>query len=305
MTPANTHTRLIQRFSLLPMEPMKKHTSFRVGGPADLMALPRTGRELRDLIQSARQHRLPITIIGGGSNILVPDRGIRGLVIVLKNLRSSIQLKGNTLLEASAGEPLARIVSSAVDQGLSGLEFAAGIPGTLGGAVMMNAGTADRWISHVLDSVDVLDLNTLELKILKKEEMDFSYRNLSLPDKVILSVRLKLEPGDPELIRDRFEKNLKAKKKTQPVSLASGGCFFKNPGPDQSAGKLIDQAGLKGMRVNDAQVSDCHANFIINRGNASCKDILALEKIIREKVWEKFNIRLETEVKVVDDGKKE
>ena len=305
MTLAQKHSRLIRNFGLLTQEPMRKYTTFRVGGPADLLALPHTGRELRDLIQSARARHLPITIVGGGSNLLVSDQGIRGLTIVLKNLRSSILIKGDTCLETSAGESLARVVNFAMTRGLSGLEFAAGIPGTLGGAVIMNAGTADNWMSHVLESVDFLDLETLELKILKKRDMEFSYRKLNFSGGVIVTVRLELERDTPETIRNRFEMNLKNKNKTQPVSQASAGCFFKNPGPDQSAGKLIDQAGLKGMRVNDAQVSDRHANFIINRGNASCKDILALESMVREKVWEKFNIRLEAEVKVVGDGKED
>ncbi len=304
MSAATTHTRLIRQFGLLPMEPLKKHTRFRVGGPAELLALPGSGSELRDLVLAARQHKLCVTLLGGGSNVLVSDKGIRGLVIGLKNLRSAIVLKGKNGLEAAAGEPLSRVVSFAVKRGLAGLEFAAGIPGTIGGAVMMNAGTAAHGICEILDSVDVLDLTSLELKILKKKDLDFSYRHLNLPKAVIISVRAKLETENPAKVKARFEANLEAKNTSQPVSQASAGCFFKNPDPSTPAGKLIDQAGLKGMRVNDAQVSRQHANFIINRGKATCKDILDLKSMIQEKVFEKFNIKLETEVRLVGNEKK-
>ncbi len=287
-----------EQFSLLSMEPLKKYTSFRVGGPADLLALPGSVQQLKDLLKAARQRQIPVTILGGGSNTLVSDEGIRGLVLVLKRFRARLDVVEARRVKALCGEALAAVVRFSSDQGLSGLEFAAGIPGTIGGAVMMNAGTKDKWMSHVLSSIDVMDPESLEVETIPAKDLRFEYRKLGLPGKIIISAMLDLVPGDPAAIKEKIRSHQERKRLTQPIAEASGGCFFKNPSPDNPAGKLIEEAGLKGMELNGAKVSDLHANFIVNTGGASCRDILALSEKVKQTVFETFNITLETEVKV-------
>ncbi len=236
MTADKKYKRLQKTFGLLAGEPLSKHTSFRVGGPADLLALPSNRPTLAALLSTAKKEGIPVTIIGGGSNILVSDKGIRGLVIILRELKSfpwlsdddhtNVTKQDETTIGADAGERLSTVCRFAMDQGLSGLEFAAGIPGTLGGAIMMNAGTAGWDISSVIASVDVIDTQSLTYHTIKKENLAFSYRNLDVKDKIIVGANLTLAQADPELIKKTFYKSLKLKKATQPVSLASAGCFF-------------------------------------------------------------------------------
>ncbi len=287
-----------EQFSLLSMEPLKKYTTFRVGGPADLLAVPGSVQQLKDLLKAARQRQIPVTILGGGANTLVSDEGIRGLVLVLKRLRARLDVVDAHKVMAFSGESLAAVVRFSSDQGLSGLEFATGIPGTIGGAVIMNAGTKDKWMSHVLSSIDVMDPESLEVETIPAKDLRFEYRKLDLPGKIIISVMLDLVPGDPGAIKEKIQAHQEQKRLTQPIAEASAGCFFKNPSPDKPAGKLIEEAGLKGMELNGAKVSDLHANFIVNTGNASCKDILALSEKVKQAVFETFNITLETEIKV-------
>lgn len=303
------HTSLEKAFGLLTQEPLGRYTSFRVGGPADLLALPKERSTLLALLQAARNSDLPVTILGGGTNTLISDKGIRGLVIVLTALKSfpwvlennEFQAGDQKILRADAGERLSTVCKFALAQGLSGLEFAAGIPGTLGGAIYMNAGTARQEISHVISSVDLIDTRTLTVQTLERKDLAFSYRKLDATDKIVVSACLALTPSDPAMIQKTFEANLLLKKKNQPVSLASAGCFFKNPSAQNPAGRLIEQAGLKGKRINDAQVSDRHANYIVNIHQARCEDILALKTLVQQTVFEKFGIMLETEVQVIGE----
>ncbi len=305
------YNRIQKTFGLLPREPLSKHTSFKVGGPADLLGLPSNRQTLAALLSTAKKENIPVTIMGGGTNLLVSDKGIRGLVIILRELKSFPWIEENNLDEnakeekkiicADAGERLSTVCRFAMDQGLAGLEFAAGIPGTLGGAIMMNAGTASWEISQVIGSVDLIDTNSLTYHTIKREALAFSYRNLDLKDKIIVGASLTLTQTDPEIIKKIFYQSLKNKKSSQPVSLASAGCFFKNPSPHIPAGKLIENAGLKGMQINDARVSDIHANFIVNTCNARCEDILALKRLVQKTVFEKYQIKLETEVRVTGE----
>ncbi|MBA3011840.1 MAG: UDP-N-acetylmuramate dehydrogenase [Proteobacteria bacterium] len=309
MTADKNHSRLKENFKLLSQEPLRRYTSFRVGGPADLLGLPKDRQSLVDLLLAAKKENIPVSIIGGGTNILVSDKGIRGLVIVLsefKSLPCRVEAPQNTQKDtktiiADAGERLSTVCNFAMDQGLSGLEFAAGIPGTLGGAIMMNAGTATWNISQAVASVETIDTKTLLYQTLEKKDLAFSYRKLCLEDNILLGAHFTLTTADPKLIRKRFDQQMKNKKATQPVSLASAGCFFKNPPNNLPAGKLIEDAGLKGKKINGAMVSELHANFIINTGNARCADILALKRLIQKTVFEKFQIQLETEVKVTGE----
>lgn len=293
-------------FQLAANVPMSQHTRFKVGGPADLLALPRTLQELKSMLAAAREASVPVTIVGGGCNLLVSDLGIRGLVVVTTRLKSGIRSEPpadkKIHLHMGAGERLSTVCQYALTHGLSGLEFCAGIPGTLGGAVMMNAGTASQGIGQAVHCLEVLDLNTLAVSSLKKQDLGFSYRRLDLADHLILNITLELVPGDPDQIKQVFESNLRQKHKTQPMALPSAGCFFKNPGSDNPAGKLIQEAGLKGKTIRGARVSEIHANYIVNCGHATCRDILALKAHIQEQILDRFGIFLETEVQITGDG---
>lgn len=297
---------LQKAFDLATGVPMSSHTRLKVGGPAELLAQPRTRQELVRLLERARKVDVPVTIVGGGCNLLVSDQGIRGLVVVTTRLTSGIRMEPGpgdiTHLFVEAGEPLPKVCIHAVQHGLAGLEFCAGIPGTMGGAVFMNAGTADQWIGESVACLDLLDLDTLAVQTLEKENLKFSYRRLSLKNQMILGITLTLSKGDPALIEQRYDALLRRKKTTQPVNLPSAGCFFKNPDPDHPAGRLIEGAGLKGKTIRGAQVSPIHANYIVNLGHATCQDILALKQYIQAQVWERYRIVLETEVISTGEG---
>ena len=281
---------------------LDRFTSFRVGGPADLLARPETIEELVSMVTTARQHNIPVTLLGGGTNTLISDKGIRGLVIVLTALKTGpkmIRTGPANRVGALAGERLSTLCRFAMDKGLSGLEWAAGIPGTLGGAMMMNAGAHGSDMAAVTESVEILENNIC--RTIAAKDLGFSYRGLDLKDGILLKAVIALTPADPEKIKTQFQKNLAAKRCSQPVSQASGGCFFKNPSQDKPAGYLIEQAGLKGYALKGAMVSDLHANFIINHDNARCKDILALKQMVQDRVYDQFGIRLESEVKAIGE----
>ncbi|WDP85483.1 MAG: UDP-N-acetylmuramate dehydrogenase [Desulfobacter sp.] len=304
MNTAFTNSKILKGVDLRTNHALARYTSFQVGGPADFFAKPSTREELASLIRIARKEGLPITVLGGGTNTLISDQGIRGLVLVLTRLKATPQLepglaKDQTKLGALAGDSLAAICRFAMENSLSGLEWAAGIPGTIGGAVMMNAGSGKKEISHLIESVEVFDLNTLSWKTIKAKNLNFRYRSLELEDTILIKAWLALTPTDPGQIQKAHQAHLEAKRASQPVSQASGGCFFKNPSSHPSAGRLIEEAGLKGYTLNGAMVSALHANFIINYDNATCKDILALKQVIQDQVYKKFGIKLKSEVKAI------
>jgi len=300
-------------FGAQSQKAMDRHTSFRVGGPADLLVQPETLDQMIAVVKAAHKAQLPITIIGGGTNVLVSDKGIRGLVIILTRLRQEIEQttpsrtpsndepEDRIYLTVLAGESLNHLCRYAADHGLAGLEWAAGIPGTVGGAVMMNAGAFGSDMSRVVTEIEVLDLATLKTIVLSAKDLPFSYRKLALENSIVLKVRLGLAKADAETIKEEFNRNLKTKQSTQPVSQASAGCFFKNPPGGKPAGFLIEQAGMKRAQYNGAMVSDLHANFIVNQGNARASDILNLAGQVRKSVYEKFGINLKEEVKTIGD----
>ena len=292
---------LVQEFNLLVDEPLKKYTSFKIGGPADLLAMPKDKLELNKLLTKSAALNIPVTLFGGGTNILITDKGIRGLVVITKFLKSKIHIIQSNLQDktiyAATGDRLSKVCLFAIEHSLSGLEHAAGIPGTVGGAIMMNAGTRFWDISNIIESIDVLDQKTLIFKILKRKELDFSYRQLNQSG-IIVAATFKLTEKPRKEIKKTFKENLVKKNAAQPVFAASAGCFFKNPSLGKSAGELIEKSGLKGMRINDAMVSLKHANFIVNTNNASCEDILLLKQHIQKVVFKKFHIKLETEVRL-------
>jgi UDP-N-acetylmuramate dehydrogenase len=308
MKPHPGISELKKAFDLASDVPMATHTRFKVGGAADLLAQPKTREELIRLLRAARRMSVPVTLVGGGCNLLVSDQGVRGLVVVTTRMKSGIRTKtrpdGKVHLFMEAGERLYTVCTHAVRHGLTGLEFCAGIPGTMGGAVIMNAGTASRGIGECVHSLDVLDLTTLAPDTLEKKDLVFSYRRLNLKNHLILGITLTLSPGDPSQIRETHTDILTRKQSSQPMDLPSAGCFFKNPDPDHPAGKLIEDAGLKGKTIRGAQVSPLHANYIVNLGHATCKDILALKQHIQQQVWDRYRIVLETEVITTGDGMK-
>jgi UDP-N-acetylmuramate dehydrogenase len=292
---------LVQEFNLLVDEPLKKYTSFKIGGPADLLALPKDKLELKKLLQKALDLDIPVTLFGGGTNILITDKGIRGLVVITKFLTSKINITrtdhpGKSIY-VGAGERLSRVCRFAIDHSLSGLEYAAGIPGTVGGAIMMNAGTKSWQMSDIVESIEILNKDTLDFETRQKKDLDFSYRQLDFSG-IIMAATLVLTTKPCGQIEKIFKENLIRKNDSQPVFAASAGCFFKNPAPGKSAGELIEKSGLKGMRINDAMVSEKHANFIVNTNNATCEDILLLKQHVQKIVFKKYQIKLQTEVRI-------
>ena len=292
-------------------EPMSRHTSLRVGGPAEAFATPENVEDLETLVKWSWDRGLSYLIIGKGTNLLVKDNGVHGIVIVLtKCLKKIDQTDTNTdgvIVTAMAGANLKALCSYALKQGLEGMNFALGIPGTVGGGIMMNAGTSHGSMENVLKSINVL-LPTGDTRRIKKEALDFDYRKLSWSPEltdghrdqtVILDGRFCLCPSDPEALKKTAREIIRTRKKRQPIGLPSAGCFFKNPASGETAGKLIEMAGLKGKSVGGAKISSKHANFFINRHKASAADFLALINLAEKVVLEKFNVHLEREVKVV------
>ncbi len=305
----NLYQELKAKFKLKADEPMARHTSFGVGGPADLFAVPDSREALLQLVSEVSGSNLPVTIIGSGTNLLVRDKGIRGLVISLKRMKETIETVNETtdtlLVKASAGIRLGSICRYTLDHGLKGMNFAAGIPGTLGGAVMMNAGTPLGSMSDVLEGLEIVNPDGTLID-LEKSKLIFSYRNLSFNPEtgidskavIVLSALLKMEKNDPGKLKAEYDLLMERRRATQPVTAKTAGCFFKNPDPKRPAGLLIDQAGLKGTRVGNAMVSPVHANYIVNIGGATAKEILALKSLVQERVFNQFGITLETEVRI-------
>ncbi len=275
-------------------EPMKKHITFKVGGPADYLVTPTTKEELIECLKLD----IPKFILGNGSNLIVKDGGIRGLVIKTSKL-NKVELIEENIIEAEAGSYLSTIASLAKKNSLTGFEFASGIPGSFGGAVMMNAGAYGGEIKDVVFETTYIDEN---FEVKTTTEHEFSYRKsmFTNTNKVILSSKIKLEKGDFEAIDARMKELSEARRTKQPLSYPSAGSTFKRP-EGYFAGKLIEDSELKGFSIGGAQVSELHAGFVINTGNATAKDILDLIKHIQTTVMNKFGVALETEVKIVGE----
>jgi len=288
-------------------EPMSGHTSFRIGGNADALVAPADRQDLVALLQDLRDQRIPFVVLGGGTNLLVRDGGFRGVVVSLNKMasveitREYRSLGGSfAVITAEAGAMLARLLSFAVKQGLTGLEFATGIPGTVGGAVCMNAGTARGEMGDCIDTVTLVS-PAGELILRHREEMGFGYRTANVPDDhVVLEAKILLRYSDAAKIKARVKQIMAGRKERQPWGLPNAGSVFKNP-LDESAGKLIESAGLKGLTAGGAQVSDKHANFIVNTGHATAADVLKLMDLIKEKVLDVHRVRLEPEIKIIGE----
>ena len=291
-------TKSIEDFSeiLLRNEPMAPHTWLKLGGPAQYFLTPRTDAELLDVVSVCRQQKIPVHILGAGSNLLVRDEGVQGAVVrVMEPLLSGVTIDG-TSVTARAGTLLSHVIAEAVRAGLGGVEHLVGIPGTIAGAIVGNSGGRTGDIGQLVTSVQVLTQDgTVTTRL--GDELSFSYRRSSIQDLLVLSATLKLTKDDSEELTRRMRKNWIMKRSTQPLADQSAGCIFRNP-RGLSAGALIEQCGLKGMSVGKARISERHANFIVTDAGATSREVEQLISRIQKAVAEKFAVDLELEIKV-------
>ncbi|MBW3623556.1 MAG: UDP-N-acetylmuramate dehydrogenase [Armatimonadetes bacterium] len=278
-------------------EPLGRYTTFRIGGPADGYAEPQDRDDLARLLLWARDRDLPITVLGGGSNLLISDEGVRGLVIRLNRLKA-LRFEGNDVI-AEAGLPLVSFLRRVADRGLAGMEGVVGVPGAVGGALVMNAGTPHGEFGDHLIEAEIMQPDGTLLTV-PREYLGLGYRSSQLKERgeMVVSVRLRLLPGDPEAVRAEMEKLDVHRHETQPLKIPNAGCIWKNPKP-HAAGRLVDEAGCKGMREGGAEVSTVHGNFIVNHGGAAAADVIRLMKRVRARVEDVSGIRLEPEVQLM------
>ncbi len=283
---------------IITNEPMSKHTSFRIGGPAEFFVKPLNKEELREVLNWAKTNMLPVFIIGNGTNILVSDDGIEGVVIKLSKAFDEVKFSGNNAL-AGAGAGLQNFLEEAMKRNLGGLEFAWGIPGAIGGSIAMNAGSNSHFISTKVEYVDVMDYEGKEYKLLHDSlKFDYRYSILQIEPLILIDSLFTLDIKDSNYISMEKEMNLKARWEKQPVNYPCAGSVFKNP-PTTYAGKVLEESGCKGLRVGDAMISEKHANFIVNLGSATAKDVLNLIKEAQARVYKHKDLILELEIKLV------
>lgn len=279
-------------------ESMAKHTTFQIGGPAQFFVTPNTIEEIGQVLQLCKAQRVPVFVLGRGSNLLVSDAGMEGVVLQIYDNYSDYSINGKQI-KAQAGVMLSKLGYAAKEESLTGFEFAAGIPGTLGGAIMMNAGAYGGEMKDIITAVQLMDEdgNLLEKSC---EEMEFSYRHSILTEQklIVLGATITLEKGDKKAIEARMKELASARRTKQPLEFPSAGSTFKRP-EGYFAGKLIMDAGLRGYQVGGAQISEKHCGFVINKGDATAADVLQLVEDVKTKVYEKFQVDLEPEVKLV------
>ena len=292
----------VDETSLRRDEPLCAHTTFRIGGPCDLMIVPKTQQQIVDTVQTLRACKAPFVILGNGSNVLVHDNGIRGCVIKLTNTGEEVVVdRAHARVYAGAGETMMAIASRCAREGLAGLESASGIPGTLGGAIYMNAGAYGQEMKDVVYAVRVLTREG-EVREISHAQMHFGYRSSAAQQNgwMILGATLQLAPDAPAAIAARIADFTRRRREKQPLMYASAGSTFKRP-EGHFAAKLIDDAGLKGVHVGDAEVSTMHAGFIVNKGNATYADVMALMQLVQRTVMEKFGVQLLPEVRLLGE----
>ena len=292
--------KMIDKEKILFDEPMKKHTTFRIGGPADYFIVPTEIEEIRAVVSLCEEMGMPYYVIGNGSNLLVADKGFRGVILQIYKAMNQVKIEGN-VITAQAGASLAQIAKEALEHALTGFEFAAGIPGTLGGAVRMNAGAYGGEIKDILTKATVLTKEG-EVVELSKEELEFGYRTsiIERTGQIVLKAEIELSPGKREEIKAVMDDLRKKRVSKQPLEFPSAGSTFKRP-EGYFAGKLIQDAGLKGFRIGGAQVSEKHSGFVINTGNATAADVMELMRQINEKVTARFGVSLEPEVRRIGE----
>lgn len=291
---------IVSEEDILTKEYMKNHTSFKIGGSADFLVTPRTVDQIQNLIKTLKKENIPVFIMGNGSNLLVSDKGIRGVVIKLSKNFSSFSISGDEVT-AQSGILLSTLSKSIVNESLSGFEFASGVPGTIGGAVTMNAGAYDSEMKNIVEEVVAMDMDG-NIKTFTNQEMNFRYRKSRVTDEtlVVLEAKLKLDKGNIEDIKAKIDDFTVRRTTKQPLTAYSAGSTFKRP-EGYFAGKLIEDAGLKGIIMRNAAVSSLHSGFVINTGDATCENILELIEFIKLTVFSKFGVMLEEEVRVVGE----
>ena len=281
-------------------EPMKKHTTFKIGGPADYLIFPSSMQEVTLIFDLLRKYKIPFTVLGNGSNVLVLDKGIRGAVVKFNSPMSWIRQAGNTII-AGAGALLKDVSQFAADCGLTGMEFAIGIPGSIGGAVFMNAGAYDGEMKPIVSGVRAAAASG-KLVAYSHDDLDFGYRHSVFQDngQAICEVEISLQPGDPAAIREKMDSFTERREKKQPLEMPSAGSTFKRP-EGYFAGTLIEQTGLKGFSVGGAQISAKHAGFVVNSGEATATDVLNLIHEVQRRVYEKNGVKLFPEVRILGE----
>ena len=311
----------IDKEKILYNEPMKKHTTFKVGGPAECLIKISSKKDLKEILKFANENNIQITVLGNGSNVLVQDKGIKGITLIIKIEKIEIENQAENLnnnkgknkeensgnnntkvkIKLGAGEKIAKVGIKFSKEGLTGFEEISGIPGTIGGAVRMNAGAHGREMKDVIKTVKCLDYHGNE-KTFTNEEMNFGYRTSILKTEkyIVTEVEIELDKGNSEEIKEKMDMYKEKRKNSQPLEYPSAGSTFKR-GEDFITAKLIDEAGLKGTKVGDAEVSRKHGGFIINKGNATASDILELVQIIKNKIYEKYQKKIELEVEVLGE----
>ncbi len=291
----------ISKDRILFEEPMKKYTSFKIGGPAECLIKIENKEELKEILSLANENDIPVTIIGNGSNVLVLDEGIPGITLMIKIEGISFQTLDDKkfIVRVGAGEKIAKVGRMFLNNSLTGFEEISGIPGTFGGAVRMNAGAHGKEMKDIVKTVTCMDYSGNE-KIFSNQEMKFEYRRSILKEEkyIVTEVEIELEKGNTEEIKAKMDEYAKFRKEKQPLEYPSAGSTFKR-GEDFITAKLIDEAGLKGYSVGDAEVSTKHAGFVINKGNATAKDVLELVNKVKEEVYKKFQKKIELEVEVI------
>lgn len=281
-------------------EPLSAHTTFKVGGPADLMIFPQSVGEIQQVVRVCREEKIPYLVMGLGSNLLVRDKGFRGVVIKIGHALKGLYISGNEII-AEAGIRLSELSKKAAANCLSGLEFAEGIPGSVGGAVVMNAGAYDGEMSHIITAVSALD-SSGDLHTFKPEDLAFGYRSsiFQKGDWIVISALMKLTPDRQEDIEAKMREYARLRREKQPLDMPSAGSIFKRP-PGVYVGPLLEKMGLKGFKIGDAQVSTKHAGFIVNCGQATAQNIIDLIHYIQQRALDEYNIILEPEVRIVGE----
>ena len=283
-------------------EPMRKHTNFKIGGNADVFVIAKNIEEIKCVIKFSKENNILLTILGNGSNVLVSDKGIRGIVLQVGTKEIKIEKQKNALVEVEAGVMLGALAQALLKQSISGFEFAAGIPGSIGGAIRMNAGAYGGEIKDIVKDVAVLNEKG-EINVLTNEECEFSYRHSRFTDskEIVIKVTLELPLGDEAEIKAKMDEYDQSRREKQPLNLPSAGSTFKR-GSDFITAKLIDECGLKGYTSGDAQVSTLHAGFVVNLGNATAQDVLNVVNHVKQVVLEKTGKQIELEVELLGEG---
>ena len=289
--------KIVSKDKIFTNEPMSKHTSFKIGGPAEIFVKINNVEELKLIIKISKQAEVPITVVGNGSNLLVSDDGIRG--IVLKIEFDKIEIEESGKLKIGSGVKLAFLAKKCLKEKLEGFEFASGIPGTIGGAIRMNAGAHGSEMKDIVKKITCMTRDG-KIQVISNEEAKFEYRNsiFSQNDYIILEAEIQLRKGNPEEIRSKMDEYATYRKEKQPIEYPSAGSTFKR-GNDFITAKLIDECGLKGYQIGGAQVSEKHAGFIINKGNATAEDVKQLMKYVEEQVYNKFGKKIEPEIEII------